>query len=293
MNCEVFTIAADTFQTTRVFTCHTSVVYDLAFPHDYSKVFATASRNDVRVWSVDTLQELLRITVRNAVCSGVLFSRDGAQIVTSWNDGKIRTFTPQSGRLLYAIENCHNNGVTAIAMTEDGRRLLSGGGDGQMRVWGLRPSDQQNGGGGSLLAVLKEHKGPVSSIDVHRLGQQAVTASADGTCVVWDIVRYTRLSIMFAATVFTDARFHPNGVQLLTCGTNRCVGLWEAIDGTLIREIEASSASAINSLDVTPSGSYVIIIIIGIRCCRIMAIYQRPIVKGFSRISCYYRRRPW
>ncbi|XP_025199645.1 cilia- and flagella-associated protein 52-like [Melanaphis sacchari] len=252
VDCELFAVRARDFDVTCLFTCHTSVVYDLAFPHDYSKVFATASKHDVRVWSVDTLQELLRITVRNFTCSGVLFSYDGAQIVTSWNDGNIRIFAPETGRLLYAINNCHNKGVSAIAMSKDGRKLLSGGGEGQVRVW------QVNNLNGALQAVLKEHKGPVSSIDVHQLGHEAITASADGTCVVWDIVRFTRLSIMFSSTIFTSAKYHPNGAQLLTCGTNRYIGFWEALDGSLIREIEGSSASALNSLDVTPNGKYIV-----------------------------------
>lgn len=254
VNCELFTIRMDDFDVICMFTCHTSVIYDLAFPYNYSKVFATASKNDVRVWSMDTLQELLRITVQNFSCSSVLFSFDGSQIVTSWNDGTIRIFTPENGRLLYAINNCHNKGVTAIAMSKDGKKLLSGGGEGQVRIWHV---DNLNG---ALQAVLKEHKGPVSSIDVHQLGHEAITASADGTCVVWDILRFTRLSIMFSSTIFTSTRYHPNGAQLLTCGTNRYIGFWEALDGSLIREIEGSSSSALNSLDVTPNGSYLFII---------------------------------
>lgn len=246
--CELFTVDADTFHVTRLFTCHTSVIHDLAFPRDYSKVFATASRHDVRVWSADSLRELLRVTVRNATCSGVLFTPDGSQMLTSWNDGRVRAYAPQSGRLLFAIEHCHNRGVSAIAVTPDAGRLLSGGGDGQVRVWASTDA------GGTLLAVLKEHKGPVSAIDVHRLGRQAASASADGTCVVWDVERFVRLSIMFSSTVFTDVVYHPNGAQLLTCGTNRCIGLWEALDGSLIREIEGSTGSALNSLDLTTTG---------------------------------------
>ncbi|XP_022177285.1 cilia- and flagella-associated protein 52-like [Myzus persicae] len=250
VNCELFTLSVATFAVTRMFTCHTSAVYDLAFPRDYSKVFATASKNDVRIWSVDTLQELLRVTVRNCTCSGVLFSHDGSQIISSWNDGRIRSFTPETGRLLYTIHNCHNNGVSAIAMCKDGMKLVSGGGDGQVRVW------QVNGTNGVLIAVLKEHKGAVTSIDLHRLGHEAITSSADGTCIVWDIVRYTRLSIMFSTTVFTSAMYHPNGTQLLTSGTNRYIGFWESLDGSLIREIEGSPVSALNSLDITPTGKY-------------------------------------
>jgi len=248
INCELFTVGADDFRVVRLFTCHTSVVYDLAFPHNYSKVFATAGKDDVRVWSVDTLQELLRITVKNYACTGVLFAYDGSRIVTSWNDGHVRTFSPETGRLLGSMENCHNKGVTAIAMSKDGTRLVTGGGDGQVRIWRLNKLV------GTLLVVFKEHKGPVSSIDLHPMDHEAITASSDGTCVIWDVVRYTRLAILFSSTVFTSVKFHPNGSQVITCGTNRYIGFWEVIDGSLIREIEGSTSSALNSLDITPKG---------------------------------------
>lgn len=51
----------------------------------------------------------------------------------AWNDGKIRVFTPESGRLMLIIHNAHSMGVTAITGTSDCTRLVSGGGEGQVR----------------------------------------------------------------------------------------------------------------------------------------------------------------
>jgi hypothetical protein len=42
---------------------------------------------------------------------------DGKSILSGWNDGKVRAFLPQSGKLFYAINDAHNHGVTAIAST--------------------------------------------------------------------------------------------------------------------------------------------------------------------------------
>lgn len=53
----------------------------------------------------------------------------------AWNDGKIRLFTPESGRLMMMIPNAHSMGVTAITSTSDCTHLISGGGEGQV---GLR-----------------------------------------------------------------------------------------------------------------------------------------------------------
>lgn len=43
-------------------------------------------------------------------------------------------FAPESGRLVLIIHNVHKMGVTAIAGTRDCRRIISGGGEGQVSM---------------------------------------------------------------------------------------------------------------------------------------------------------------
>ncbi len=50
--------------------------------------------------------------------------------------------------------------------------------------------------------------------------------------------------------------YYPDESQLLTCGTDRKVAYWEAFDGTLIRELEASQSDTINGLDISPDGEH-------------------------------------
>lgn len=52
--------------------------------------------------------------------------------LVAWNDGKIRVFAPESGRLMLIIHNAHKMGVTAIAGTRDCKKIISGGGEGQV-----------------------------------------------------------------------------------------------------------------------------------------------------------------
>lgn len=60
---------------------------------------------------------------------------DGKSIITGWSDGKIRAFLPQSGKLMYVISDAHIHGVTAISTTSDCSRIISGGSEGEVRVW--------------------------------------------------------------------------------------------------------------------------------------------------------------
>ncbi|TUJ41097.1 Cilia- and flagella-associated protein 52 [Bagarius yarrelli] len=164
-----------------------------------------------------TSKELLRIQVPNMTCHAVGFMPDGRSIYSAWNDGKIRLFSPESGRLMRMITNAHSMGVTALTSTSDCRRLVSGGGEGQVRVWEILPDTHR------LVTSMKEHKASVNAIKVKSNNEECVTASSDGTCIIWDLIGY-----------------------------------WEVYDGAAIRELEASQSGAVNGMDISSEGGHFI-----------------------------------
>lgn len=131
----------------------------------------------MRVWHAASGKELLRIAVPNLLCNALEITPDGKAIVTgqssktqlyslhvlfincsimhflAWDDGKIRTFFPESGKPAYTIHDAHGKGVTALAVTSNSRRIISGGGEGQVRVWDISQHYQ------TMKTALKEHKG--------------------------------------------------------------------------------------------------------------------------------------
>ncbi len=50
-----------------------SSVHDVAFPHEYSEVFAACGLGEIRVWHLHSRRELLRISVPNLDCRCVAF----------------------------------------------------------------------------------------------------------------------------------------------------------------------------------------------------------------------------
>lgn len=65
----------------------------------------------------------------------IVFKKDGSSIISGWNDGKIRAFGPQSGRLQYEIHDAHKKCVTALNVTnvynEEGDFKIISGGEGK------------------------------------------------------------------------------------------------------------------------------------------------------------------
>ncbi|CAH2292093.1 cilia- and flagella-associated 52 [Pelobates cultripes] len=229
-------------------SCHNEPINDIVFPFGTSDLFATCSKNDIRVWLNSSHKELLRITIPNMTCFAIDITRDGKCILSAWDDGKIRAFTPESGRLMYIIENAHSMGVTAIALTNDCKRIISGGGEGQVRVWEIGKESRW------LVQSMKEHKSSVSCINVKSNNRECLTASSDGTCIIWDIVRFVRLQMILSNTLFRCVCYHPEEFQFLTSGTNRKIGYWEVYDGSVIRELDGSLSGTINGMDISSDG---------------------------------------
>ncbi|XP_030842134.1 cilia- and flagella-associated protein 52 [Strongylocentrotus purpuratus] len=230
-------------------TCHYEEVNDIAFPKGCSELFVTSSKNDIRVWETASCKELMRINVPNMECHAVCIMPDGKSIVSAWNDNKIRSFLPQSGKLLYEIADAHNKAVTALAVTSNNKRIISGGGEGQVRVWDIFPREQK------LRQTLKEHKGVVAFVRVNHSDTECVSASTDGTCIIWDLHKFVRSQVVFANTLFRCVCYSAEQSQIITCGTDRKIAYWQAGDSSQIREVEGSKGGAINAMDMSSDGS--------------------------------------
>lgn len=210
-------------------TSHYSKINDIAFPEGCSELFVTCANTEIRLWNSRSRKELLRIRVPNQECLSVFISPDGKSIVSGWNDGKIRAFYPESGKLLYVIHDAHQEGVTALDMTQDSQFILSGGVDGQVRYWRLMPAKQK------MEVSLKEHKKAVNFIKIRSDGLQAISASNDGSCLIWDMRKFIRLAAVYASTMFRCTLYHPDHSQFLTCGSDRKITYWDAVDAQAIR----------------------------------------------------------
>lgn len=73
------------------------------------------------------------------------------------------------------------SGCSALAISSCDRFLVSGGCEGQIRVWKIEAKQQK------LMAVLKEHTAPVGSLQFNCFDREVVSSSSDGTCIIWDM----------------------------------------------------------------------------------------------------------
>ena len=135
------------------FSQHTAAVKALAWsPHKYSLLVSGGGSADktIRYWNTSTNEELMCIDTGSQVCN-LLFSKNTSELVSThgfslnqinvWKDyNKIGTLSGHTLRVLY------------LAISPDGRNIVTGAGDETLRFWDLFPYNQfQNKESNQLL----------------------------------------------------------------------------------------------------------------------------------------------
>jgi WD40 repeat protein len=69
------------------------------------------------------------------------------------------------------------------------------------------------GGSTKMLASMKDHRGSVNSIMVSpKTGAEAISASSDGCCIIWDLETNKRRTSFLSNTFFKSVAYHPDEV---------------------------------------------------------------------------------
>ena len=124
-------------------------------------------------------------------------------------DNTVRVWDATSGVELRCLRG-HKESVSHVAISPDGRQIVSGSDDKTVRVWDATS--------GVELRCLRGHEGWVSRVAISPDGRQIVSGSDDKTVRVWDATSGDCLKVIegkgdVAAIAAGDKRFPWRAVQ--------------------------------------------------------------------------------
>ena len=182
---------------------------------------------------------------------GMDFSPSGKEVATAMKDGKVLIYDFATRRVVKELSG-HTNCVRTVAFINDSL-LASGGNDQNVIAWNLAT--------GKELAKESPHNKNVKSIKVSKNGKYMVSASNDGSAVIWEIqadgVPQERRRVVHGDNYVNDIAISPDNETLATVSGDGYVKLWDRKSGILNMEVNIDDAGA--SVDFSPNGKTLIV----------------------------------
>jgi WD40 repeat protein len=142
------------------------------------------------------------------------------------------------------------SGVTSVAFSPDGQRVISGSEDKTVHVWDLAS--------GTQLLCLRGHEDWVTSVAYSPDGQRIVSGSGDKTVRVWDAASGAPLLCLRGhQNRVISVAFSPDGKCIVSGSEDQTVWLWDVAGCTQHRS-PSGHETYITSVTFTPDGLYLI-----------------------------------
>ncbi|MFC1679816.1 caspase family protein, partial [Elusimicrobiota bacterium] len=155
--------------------------------------------NTVALWDLSTGKRIRTFRGHKDKVDTIVFTPDGRHLVSGvgadkiadhLNDTSIRVWDVISGRSVRVLKG-HERGVGKVAVTPDGKRIVSSGRDQAIRVWDFAT--------GRELMTLRGHPSLPDSLAVSPDGNLLASASSGETTRFWDLKSGKELCRLYSA----------------------------------------------------------------------------------------------
>jgi WD40 repeat protein len=166
---------------TRRYSGHTQYCYGVAFSPDMKYVASGGSQDrTVRVYNFATGNLVREISGQNHAVNCVAFSPDG-KYVFSCGDNAAHVWEVATGKEYKRFQVSATEYVNAMALSPDGRRLLTGHDDKTVRLWDVASGKQ--------IHSFTGHTGTVIAVAFSADGRRAISGGNDNTVRLWGLPR--------------------------------------------------------------------------------------------------------
>jgi WD40 repeat protein len=193
---------------------------------DGKKVISGSSEHTVKIWNLETTEELLTLEGHYGSINTVAITVDGKKVISGSDDQNIRQWNLETGEELLTLQG-HHGSVNTLAVTRDGNRLISGGGDQTIKVWNLETGEE--------LLTLIGHQGSVNTLAVTNDEKWVISGSWDDTVKIWNLETGKEQLTLIGHTRWVRAvAVTTDGKRIISTSLDHTLKVWNLQTGEVI-----------------------------------------------------------
>jgi WD40 repeat protein len=214
----------------------------------------------LKIWSLESGENLLTLPTKSGWINDVSFSPDGNILAAAFRSGVVKLWNAETGIELVTLSG-HSNEVLSLAFDSTGAYLATGGWDWKIKVWEINTSISTTTS--QEILTLAGHTGAIEELSFSPDGTKLSSVSYDGTVRVWNFYRggigdelvFVNGSAPGPEWMNTIA-LGPDGKYLATSNADRTPKVWNAKSGELVRNLIGHEAP-VERVEISPDGAYI------------------------------------
>ena len=160
---------------------HEASIGEGAFSPDGNTLATCGLDNNVKLWDLDSLRRgnaQRRLIRQPAGVTALVFSADGAQLITGHTNRIIRVHDVRTGRLTTTLRG-HGAALTTCILSPDGNQIATGARDGIIRIFDLNRREE--------VKTLESRKKSVAALSYFPQGNELASVAMDNSVIIWDL----------------------------------------------------------------------------------------------------------
>ncbi|KAI1340149.1 WD40 repeat-like protein [Xylariaceae sp. FL0016] len=157
---------------------HRGAVLDLQWSRDSEILYSASADLHLASWDLSSGTRIRRYIGHEEIINAMDISKRGEELlISASDDGTIGIWDPRTKNAADYIET--EFPITAVAVSEAGNEIFSGGIDNDIKVWDMRKK--------AVVYSMLGHNDTVTSLRVSPDSQSLLSYSHDSTAKTWDI----------------------------------------------------------------------------------------------------------
>jgi WD40 repeat protein len=231
----------------RTLSGHSGSVKAVAVTADGKRVISGSWDETVKVWNLETGEELFTLSGHSSYVQAVAVTADGNRVISGSWDKTVKVWNLETEKEEFTLKG-HSDSVNVVTVTADGKRIISGSSDKTVKVWNLETGEKH---------TLSGHNSSVKAVAVTADGNWVISGSSDKTVKVWNLETKKEEFTLKGHSGWVEAVVvTADGNRLISGSDDKTVKVWNLETGEEIATF--SGEGSIFSCAVTPNGLTII-----------------------------------